>query len=357
MAARFSFSQAAAYRLAIPVAVLCLYAIMAGLWLSGAHSLYFGVSPPARRRTVRVSFSRHACRSGGGRMRAARDRGLSVQPLRRARAAARLFAGVAGDRAGRFGRRATGWVGASLDLLFLLSLVAVLRPRTAKELLILGLAAVSPMTVYALERANNDLVVFLLVIFGAIVFTLPRRLPAVFLRTVRRRWPPQILSAGAAGACRREGRRDRLAIAAAAILALLLFGVPFYPELSALAGIPAAASYFTDAFSARNLPFGFAEALGEGILARSSRGRCWARCRGWPSPEPSARFGYSAESKSIGRQARRKCSPSAGCWLRPASLPARTSTIAAFFFSRCCPGWSASNDRSKTEMCGVSAGR
>src|SRR5260370_370680 len=31
-----------AYRLAIPIGVLCLYAIMAGLWLLGAHSLYFG---------------------------------------------------------------------------------------------------------------------------------------------------------------------------------------------------------------------------------------------------------------------------------------------------------------------------
>jgi hypothetical protein len=31
-----------AYRLAIPVGVLCLYAIMAGLWLTGAHSIYFG---------------------------------------------------------------------------------------------------------------------------------------------------------------------------------------------------------------------------------------------------------------------------------------------------------------------------
>jgi hypothetical protein len=30
------------YRLAIPAGVLCLNAIMAGLWLSGAYSLYFG---------------------------------------------------------------------------------------------------------------------------------------------------------------------------------------------------------------------------------------------------------------------------------------------------------------------------
>ena len=33
----------------------------------------------------------------------------------------------------------------------------------------------------------------------------------------------------------------------------------------AVASIPAGAFYFTDAFSARNLPFGFAEALGQGV--------------------------------------------------------------------------------------------
>jgi hypothetical protein len=63
----------------------------------------------------------------------------------------------------------------------------------------------------------------------------------------------------------REGRRDGIVIAAAVILALIFFAVAFYPELSMAAeSIPAGASYFTDAFSARNLPFGFAEALGKG---------------------------------------------------------------------------------------------
>lgn len=64
----------------------------------------------------------------------------------------------------------------------------------------------------------------------------------------------------------RERRRDALVIAAAAGFTLILFGVAFYSELeTALTSIPAASSYFTDAFSARNLPFGFAEALGEAV--------------------------------------------------------------------------------------------
>ncbi len=117
---------------------------------------------------------------------------------------------------GSLGTGATGWVGASLDLLFLLSLAVVLRPRTARELFILGAAAVSPMTVYALERANNDLVVFLLVICGAMLFTFPRpyRLFSygLFVAAGLLKYYPLALLVLAA----REGRRDGLVIAAAA---------------------------------------------------------------------------------------------------------------------------------------------
>ncbi len=134
------------------------------------------------------------------------------------------------------------------------------------ELFILGVAAVSPMTLYALERANNDLAVFLLVICGAIVFTAPRpfRLFAygLFVAAGLLKYYPLALLILVA----REGRWDGLVIAAAVILALVFFAMAFYPELSlAAASIPAEASYFTDAFSARNLPFGFAEALGKGL--------------------------------------------------------------------------------------------
>ncbi len=255
-----------AYRLAIPVGVLCLYAIMAGLWLSGAHSLYFGALRLLGVEPFAFPFlDTHAVLAAAECAR----RGIEVylanpcDALGRPHAYSPVWLSIV---PGALGVRATGWVGASLDLLFLLSLAAVLRPRTAKELLILGLAAVSPMTVYALERANNDLVVFLLVIFGAIVLTMPRRYRLFsycpFVAAGLLKYYPLALLVLAA----REGRRDRLAIAAAAILALLLFGVLFYPELSAsLVTIPAAASYFTDAFSARNLPFGFGEALGEGM--------------------------------------------------------------------------------------------
>jgi hypothetical protein len=112
-------------------------------------------------------------------------------------------------------------------------------------------------------------VIFLLVICGAMLFTFPRpyRLFSygLFVAAGFLKYYPLALVVLAAS----EERRDGLVIAAAAILALVFFAVAFYPELSlAAASIPAGASYFAGAFSARNLPFGFAEALGKGV-ARS----------------------------------------------------------------------------------------
>jgi hypothetical protein len=256
-----------AYRLAIPIGVLCLYAIMAGLWLSGAHSIYFGALRLLGVEPFSFPFlDAHAVLAAAECARQGIEVYLSnpCDALGRPHAYSPLWLAIV---PGSLGTSATGWVGASLDLLFLLSLAAVLRPRTARQLLILGAAVVSPMTVYALERANNDLVIFLLVICGAMLFTFPRpyRLFSygLFVAAGLLKYYPLALLVLAA----REGRRDGLVIAAAAILALVFFAVAFYPELSlAAASIPAGASYFTDAFSARNLPFGFAEALGKGVV-------------------------------------------------------------------------------------------
>jgi glycosyl transferase family 87 len=254
------------YRLAIPVGMLCLYAIMAGLWLSGAHSLYFGALRLLGVEPFSFPFlDAHAVLAAaecGGQ-------GIDVylsnpcDALERPHAYSPLWLAIV---PGYLGVVATGWVGASLDLLFILSLTVVLRPRTLKELVILGSAAVSPMVVYALERANNDLVVFLLVICGGIVFTAPRRFRLLaygpFVAAGLLKYYPLVLLALLA----RESRRDALVIATATGFTLIVFGFVFGPQLStALANVPVASSYFTDAFSARNLPFGFAEALGEGI--------------------------------------------------------------------------------------------
>jgi len=255
-----------AYRLAIPFGVVSLYAIMSGLWLSGAHSLYFGALSLLGVEPFSFPFlDAHAVLAAAECGRQGVEVYLSnpCDALGRPHAYSPLWLAIV---PGSLGTGATGWVGASLDLLFLLSFTVVLRPRTAGELFILGAAAVSPMTVYALERANNDLVIFLLVICGARLFTIPRpyRLFSygLFVTAGLLKYYPLVLLVLAA----REGRRDGLVIAGSVILALVFLAVAFYPELSlAAASIPPGASFFTDAFSARNLPFGFAEALGKGI--------------------------------------------------------------------------------------------
>ena len=254
-----------AYRLAIPIGVLCLYAILAGLWLLGAHSLYFGAL-----RLIGVEAFSFPFLDAHVVLAAAecRRQGIEVylsnpcDALGRPHVYSPLWLAIL---PGSLGTSATGWVGASLDLLFLLSLTVVLRPRTAGELLILGAAAVSPTTVYAVERANNDLTVFLMVICGAIVFAAPRPFRlfsyGLFVAAGLLKYFPLVLLILVA----RERRRDALVISTAAGFTVLVFGVAFYPELgTALTNIPAASSYFTDAFSARNLPFGFAEALAGG---------------------------------------------------------------------------------------------
>jgi hypothetical protein len=156
-------------------------------------------------------------------------------------------------------------VGLSLDLLFILSLASVLRPRNSQEMLVYGVAVLSPMGVYALERANNDLLVFLLILCGGILLKVPRlyRLCsyALFLIAGLLKYYPLVLLVLVA----RERRRAAVALLIPIGISLISFLIYFGPELGkALANIPAQ-SYFADSFSAENLPFGLGEVLGAGF--------------------------------------------------------------------------------------------
>lgn len=124
------------------------------------------------------------------------------------------------------------------------------------------------MTVYALERANNDLVVFLLIACGGVLVTAARsrRLCsyALYLAAALLKYYPVVLLV----LILRERRRDAVAGVIAIGLLLILCGVYFHADLyKALRNIPAA-SYFTDSFSAENLPFGMAEAFSNGLGCR-----------------------------------------------------------------------------------------
>lgn len=73
---------------------------------------------------------------------------------------------------GRLGlsRADTPWLGAVLLGLFLLTAVVMARPRTRSEGMGLALLLISPALLMAVNRANNDLVVFVLISAGLLCF-------------------------------------------------------------------------------------------------------------------------------------------------------------------------------------------
>jgi hypothetical protein len=259
------FGRGLAYRLFIPAAMLCVYGALAMLWHWGPRTLYFDVLRFAGIDPFRFPFlDIHAVLAAAECQRQGVEVYLSnpCDALGRPHVYSPLWLAVTPSFVGT---KATAWVGLSLDLLFILSLAAVLRPRASRDMLVYGLAMLSPMTVYALERANNDVVVFLLILCGGMLFMGPRpyRLGsyALFLVAGMLKYYPIVLLILLA----RERRRDTLAVVIAISVTLISFGVFFHAELGkALANIPAQ-SYFSDSFSAQNLPFGFGEALGDGF--------------------------------------------------------------------------------------------
>jgi Glycosyltransferase family 87 len=249
------------YRLALPAASLSCFAGLAALWRWGSHSLYFAVLNlfgfvPFRFPflDIQAVLAAAQCRRLGidvyltnpcdalGRVHVYSPLWLAITPR---------FLDTASTTA----------VGLTLDLMFILSLTVVIRPAGWREVPILALITLSPMTVYALERANCDLVIFLLVVAGCVLARVARpwRFGAysTFLVAGLLKYYPLVLLVLMV----RERRRDALILASLAALILVgLVGFDHAELRKALANIPAL-SYFTDSFSARNLPFGVADNL------------------------------------------------------------------------------------------------
>src|SRR5438105_210556 len=155
----------------------------------------------------------------------------------------------------------TARVGLVLDLLFILSLGLVFRPRSWGEVAIFAVAVFSPITLLAVERGNNDVVVFLLVVCAALLWSnSPRsRLAsyAICLVTGLLKYYPLVLLALIA----RERWQRALALALLAGASILLMVFVYRGELAlALTNIPKI-SYFTDGFSVQNLPYGMVAVL------------------------------------------------------------------------------------------------
>lgn len=254
-------SRRLAYRLAIPAVAVLLFGGLVALWHLGPHAIYFAALRLFGFQPFRFPFL-----DGHFVLAAAQCQRLGID----------VYLSNPCDALGRAFNYSPLWlsitprfldtisitpVGIVLDLAVILSLVVVIRPASWGEVPIFALVALSPMSVYALERANCDLVILLLVVGGCVLGQAPQPWRfgayALYLLAGLLKYYPLVLLALLV----RERRRDALILAALAGLILLgLIGFD-YPELrEALANIPML-SYFSDSFSARNLPFGLAESI------------------------------------------------------------------------------------------------
>jgi hypothetical protein len=172
------------------------------------------------------------------------QRGYSSSPLWLALAGAPL--GVAD----------TTFVGWLLGLAFIVSLTALPAPQEPRALVLVVAATMSTMVVFALERANPDLLLFLLVLATGVLAE--RRLLAARLlgygialfAALLKYYPIVVLVAAF---------RERIAVLAAVLLSAVCVGVVFWAVCHGdlARGLPtiAAGPYTTDLFAAKNLPF------------------------------------------------------------------------------------------------------
>jgi hypothetical protein len=250
-----------ACRLTLSATALCFFGALALLRLRGPHSLYFEALDLFGFEPFRFPFlDIHAVLAAAQCQRAGIDVYLSnpCDALGRLHVYSPLWLALTPSF---LDTTATTAVGLALDLMFILSLAIAVRPASWGETLVIGLVALSPMTVYALERANCDLIVFLLILGGFALDAAPRRWRlgcyAFYLTAGLLKYYPLVLLVLLA----RERRRDGLLIAGISVAVVILLVIRGHADLAkALANIPAL-SYFADSFSARNLPFGFVEVV------------------------------------------------------------------------------------------------
>jgi hypothetical protein len=149
-------------------------------------------------------------------------------------------------------RPVVGW---ELDLLFIISLTLLPAPKGRLELILVLAATMSTMVVFALERANPDVFLFLMALTAGLLTQ--RRLASrllgyslVLLAALIKYYPIMGLAV-----IFRERIPVFVAVALIILSALGLFWWGYHDDV--LRGLPTIASgpYTTDLFAAKNLPF------------------------------------------------------------------------------------------------------
>src|SRR5215472_1719242 len=168
------------------------------------------------------------------------------------------------------GVRDTSVVGWMLDFLFLMSLPFLPVVKRWWELALVVLATLSTMVVFGLERANPDILMFILaLIAGSLALRAsPARfltyLIALFAAAVKY-YPITLMILSV-----RERIDKFFAVNFAALCVIALFVAIYLPDIER--GIPliATGSYFVDFFGAKTLPLAVAQLLERGADASSS---------------------------------------------------------------------------------------
>jgi hypothetical protein len=163
-----------------------------------------------------------------------------------------LWLTAAGVPLGVANTTAVGWV---LDLVFIASLSLLPPPQRAVELLLMLAATLSTMVVFALERANADVVLFLLALAAG---CLAERGPAArmigyglaLLSALLKYYPIMVLVV-----LFRERIAVFAAVALAATGALAVFWAGYHVEIVRGWAEISTGPYNTDLFAAKNLPF------------------------------------------------------------------------------------------------------
>ncbi len=163
-----------------------------------------------------------------------------------------LWLAAAGVPLGVANTTAVGW---ALDLVFIASLSLLPPPQRVLELLLMLAATLSTMVVFALERANADVILFLLALATG---CLAERGPAArmigygltLLSALLKYYPIMVLVV-----LFRERIAMFAAVAVAAAGALAAFWAAYHVEIVRGSAEISTGSYNTDLFAAKNLPF------------------------------------------------------------------------------------------------------
>src|SRR5438128_3685915 len=145
------------YRLVVPVAALLVFAVFALLWHMRFYLTYWDILQLLSVKSWTFPFlDTHALLSAAECQR----QGINVylenpcDYIARLDVYSPLWLSLI---PGFLNASDTARVGLVLDLLFILSLGLVFRPRSWGEVAIFSLAVFSPITVFAVERGNNDI--------------------------------------------------------------------------------------------------------------------------------------------------------------------------------------------------------